>query len=142
MLDELCAETKNYFLTHKEADIHAGTYTIEDGKLDLDFLIEGQYFRIVGSVLNDGIYQYPVKRLADESFEGAIWAMAVPKEVIALAAEIESWNEKNADTLNSPYTSESFGGYSYSKASGVSGAYGWKDQFASRLNKYRKESVL
>jgi hypothetical protein len=145
MLTELCAELKNYFLRDREADIHYGEYTISGGSIDLPFLIAGQYFRIVGSVLNDGVYQYPADGLADEVFTGAVWAMAVPPAVVALAADIEAWNEKNAETLASPYTSESFGGYSYTKASGNSasgGAYSWKDQFASRLAKYRRLSVL
>ena len=146
MLTELCAELKNYFLRDREADIHYGEYTISGGSIDLPFLLDGQYFRIVGSVLNDGVYQYPVSDLADEEFSGAVWAMAVPPAVIALSAEIEAWNAKNAETLASPYTSESFGGYSYTKASGASssgsGAFTWRDQFASRLAKYRRLSAL
>lgn len=145
MLTELCAELKNYFLRDREQDIHYGEYTISGSSISLPFLLNGQYFRIVGSVLNDGVYQYPVSELADETFSGAIWAMAVPPAVIALAAEIDGWNKANADALASPYKSESFGGYSYTKASGNSesgGAYSWKDQFASRLAKYRRLSVL
>jgi hypothetical protein len=145
MLTELCAELKNYFLRDRDADIHYGEYTISGGGIDLPFLLNGQYFRIVGSVLNDGVYKYPAYGLTDEVFTGAVWAMAVPPAVVALAADIEAWNEKNAETLASPYTSESFGGYSYTKASGSSasgGAYSWKDQFASRLAKWRRLSVL
>ena len=145
MLTELCAELKNYFLRDREADIHYGEYTISGGSIDLPFLLDGQYFRIVGSVLNDGVYQYPVYGLTDEEFTGAVWAMAVPPAVVALADDIEAWNENNADALASPYTSESFGGYSYTKASGNAesgGAYSWKDQFASRLTKWRRLSVL
>ena len=146
MLTELCAELKNYFLRDREADIHYGSYTISGGSIVLPFLLTGQYFRIVGSVLNDGVYEYPAVGLTDETFAGAVWAMAVPPTVIALADDIEAWNAKNADALASPYTSESFGGYSYTKASGASssggGAYSWKDQFASRLAKYRRLSVL
>lgn len=145
MLTELCAELKNYFLRDSDADIHYGEYTISAGSIDLPFLLDGQYFRIVGSVLNNGVYQYPVSDLADETFAGAVWAMAVPPSVIALSAEIEAWNEKNADALASPYTSESFGGYSYTKATtggvGTSGAFTWRDQFASRLSKWRRLSV-
>ena len=146
MLTELCAELKNYFLRDREADIHYGSYTISGGSIVLPFLLAGQYFRIVGSVLNDGVYEYPAVGLTDETFAGAVWAMAVPPTVIALADDIEAWNAKNADALTSPYTSESFGGYSYTKASGANssggGAYSWKDQFASRLAKYRRLSVL
>lgn len=146
MLTELCAELKNYFLKDAAKDIHYNTFTIADGSMEsLPFLQNGQYFRIVGSVFNDGVYQYPAVGLADETFTGSIWAMAVPPAVVALAAEIDAWNDKNADTLASPYTSESFGGYSYTKASGNSGsggAYSWKDQFASRLSKWRRLNVL
>ena len=146
MLEELCAELKNYFLRDRNEDIHYGEYTISSGSIDLPFLLDGQYFRIVGSVLNDGVYQYPVSDLADETFTGAVWAMAVPPAAVALAAEIEEWNEKNADIINSPFSSESFGGYSYSKsavyAGGESQIMNWKVQFASRLNKWRRLSVL
>lgn len=146
MLTELCAELKNYFLRDIDEDIHYGKYTISGGSIDLPFLVVGQYFRIVGSVLNDGVYQYPADGLADEEFTGAVWAMAVPPSVVALAADIEEWNRKNAETLASPYTSESFGGYSYTKASSASssgsGAFTWRDQFASRLAKWRRLSVL
>lgn len=145
MLTELCAELKNYFIRSAE-DIHAGKYSISGGSVDLPFLLDGQYFRIVGSVFNDGVHQYPAYDLSDEEFSGAVWAMAVPPAVIALAEEIEVWDTNNADVLASPYQSESFGGYSYSLKSGAtnggSGALSWKDQFASRLSKWRRLSVL
>ncbi len=99
-------------------------------------------------MFNDGVHRYndPTDALIDESFTGAVWAMAVPPAVIALAADIEAWNEKNAEALASPYTSESFGGYSYTKATtggvGTNGAFTWRDQFATSLNKWRRLSVL
>lgn len=146
MLTELCAELKNYFLRDRDEDIHYGEYTISGGSIDLPFLLNGQYFRIVGSVLNDGVYQYPADGLADEVFTGAVWSMAVPSSVVDLAADIEAWNEKNADAINSPYQSESFGGYSYSKgynsATSGSSAVSWQSQFATSLNKWRRLSVL
>lgn len=144
-LDELCAELKNYFVRDSR-DIHSGVFTIQDGGIDLPFLTSGQYFRIMGSFLNDGVYQYPASDLADETFYGAVWAMAVPPSVIALAAEIEAWNEKNAEILASPYQSESFGNYSYSKSSANSGSDNsvmtWQAQFEKRLRKWRRLSVL
>lgn len=144
-LFEVCLYLKNFFI-RSDADIHKGEFTIENGGLSLDFLVNGQYFRIVGSALNDGVYKYGDENLTllDETFDGAVWAMYLPPLFVALAAEITSWVDNNADTLNSPYQSESFGGYSYSKASGASssGSYGWQDHFASRLNPYRRLSVL
>lgn len=143
MLSELCAEIRNYFLAHKEQDIHSGQFVIENGVLQVDFLTDGQYYRVVGSALNDGVFQYGVDVLADEEFKGSVWAMSVPQSFVDLADEIESWTSNNADVVNSPYSSESFAGYSYSKGSGKNGAgLTWIDQFSTRLNAYRRISVL
>lgn len=106
------------------------------------FLRAGQYFRIVGSVLNDGVYQYGDCALRDETFEGAVWAMAVPSEFLRLEEEIKAWRTQYENAANSPFQSESFAGYSYTKSSanGNSGGSvtGWQGVFASRLNKWRK----
>ena len=137
MLPEICAEIRNYF--EEPNGRHFGTFTISGGSIaPMDFLQEGQYFRIVGSVFNDGVYQYPPTSLTDEVFEGAVWAMAVPPTLIALSAEIKAYNDSDVGKA-SPYTSESFGGYSYTKATDANGApIGWQKAFASRLNKWRK----
>lgn len=144
MLTELCAELRNYFLRDATKDIHYNTYTIADGSMEsLPFLQNGQYFRIVGSVFNDGVYQYPAAGLKDETFTGSVWAMAVPPAVVALAAEIDAWQAKNADVLASPFTSESTPVYSRTyKTSNSGGAYSWKNQFASRLIEWRRLNVL
>lgn len=141
MLTELCKELNNWFCTKK----YFGKFTIEDGVLIVPELQSGQYFRIVGSVFNDGVYEYPKQGLKDEEFEGAVWAMAVPSEVIALAENIDAWNSKYAgidSSAMSPYQSESFGGYSYTKASGSSdsgaGENTWQGAFKSELDKWRK----
>ena len=137
MLTEICAELRNYFEVPNGR--HFGKFEISGGSIaPLDFLQEGQYFRIVGSVFNDGVYQYPATSLTDEVFEGAVWAMALPPSLIALTAEIEEYNKSDAGKA-SPYISENFGGYGYTKATDANGApIGWKKAFASRLNKYRK----
>lgn len=140
MLTEVCAEIRNYFVK----DIHNGTFEIVGGKITpLDFIQENQYFRIVGSVFNDGVYKYTTDLvLTDEIFSGSVWAMAVPPSVVALAEEIKKYSESD-EAKPSAYTSESFGGYSYSKATDENGApIGWKKVFASRLNKYRRINVL
>ena len=137
MLTELLAEIRNYFEVPNGRRF--GKFTISGGSIaPLDFLQEGQYFRIVGSVFNDGVYQYPAASLTDEVFEGAVWAMAVPPTIIALSAEIEEYNKSDAGKA-SPFTAESFGGYSYTKATDATGApISWQKAFASRLNKWRK----
>ena len=138
MLEKMCAECRNYFVSN----IRFGIFEIKDKAIEpLDFLQEGQYFRIVGSVLNDGVYQYPSSDLVDETFDGAVWAMSVPPSFIALSAEIKDWQDK--DGKPSAYTSESFGNYSYTKATNAKGQVAtWKDVFASQLNTYRRMSIL
>ena len=137
MLTEICAELRNWFVVPN--GVHIQTYTISGGSIaPLDFLQEGQYFRIIGSVFNDGVHQYPATDLTDEVFHGAVWAMAVPPSLIALSAEIEEYNKSDAGKA-SPYISENFGGYGYTKATGSSGkVLTWKSVFADALNRYRK----
>ena len=140
MLAELCKEIRNWF----ETDRIFNTFTIENHTIDLsEFVQDGQYFRIVGSVFNDGVYQYPVTDstlLKDETFDGAIWPMAVPSAVIDLATEIGAWLGKYGAVVSSPYLSESWMGYSYSKASGDANGNSstWQSAFAKRLNQWRK----
>ena len=147
MLTEICQYLHNWFEVAK----FYGKFIISDGHIesynDGDMgLIEGQYFRIVGSLLNDGVHQYPSEGLKDETFDGAIWSMAIPPAMLSLSEEIDSWQTKHGSvdsTAMSPYNSESFGGYSYSKSSGGSaesggGSGGWQSAFANRLNPWRK----
>lgn len=138
MLEQVLMNIRNWFPV--KGGIHSGTFTIKDGGITLPFLADMQYFRICGSVFNDGLHQYNVLDLVDETFNGTIWALAIPKAVIELADEIQKWQEKNGEAASSPFSSESFGGYSYSKAtdSASGGAVTWQSAFRSRLNAYRK----
>ncbi len=142
MLGEICEELNNWDF-NKGAEKHFGTFTISEGSLNVDFLKSGQYFRVVGSTFNDGVFQYPTSEFIDETFEGAVWAMAVPKDVINLAEEVEHWLTQYKDVVENPYQSESFGGYSYSKKSsgsnnGSSNGDSWQSVFRSKLNRWRK----
>lgn len=137
MLEQVLRHLNNWFLV----EIHEGTFTVENGSITLPFLLNGQYFRICGSVFNDGLHQYPVIDLTDETFTGAVWALAVPKAVVTLSTDIAAWEEKNGEAAASPYQSESFGGYSYTKRSAgndSSTLNGWQDAFRGRLNDWRK----
>lgn len=152
MLTEVCNFIHNYF----EIARQTGEFKVENGTIDLsDLLYYGQRFRIVGSHLNDGIYTYRENEiynddnteavaLSDETFTGAVYAMSVPRDVWQLVFDIQAWINKNKTVLDSPYTSESFGGYSYTKAVGsganAGGALSWRDVFGSRLDAYRKIS--
>ena len=143
MLTELCQELRNWF----DLDRRFGTFQISGGVLNVDFLVTGQYYRIVGSVFNDGVHKRGDLKdtLTDETFEGAVWALGIPKAVIDLAAEIAAWRAKYEtpdSAAMSPFASESFGGYSYSKGGSNSrsgsSAISWKSAFASRRNMWRK----
>ena len=169
MISEVCHEVKNWF----EYDKIFGRFKIEEGVLRfLDYsdripsdlgLQDGQYYRIVESVFNDGVWQYhtPVteenpeedtseepteEELRDEEFKGAVWLMKPKRDFLNLVDRIAAWDEKfgGVDSFaQSPLSSESFEGYSRSKASGGSGSGGstaitWKNNFASDLDKWRK----
>lgn len=138
MLEQVLMNIRRWFPV--EGGIHSGTFTIKDGGITLPFLLTNQYFRIVGSVFNDGLHQYPAVDLTDETFTGSVWALAVPKAVIDLADEIQKWQEKNGEASVSPYQSESFGGYSYSKATDAEtgGAVTWQSAFKQQLSAWRK----
>lgn len=134
MLEQVLRHLHNWFLV----GIHEGEFAVEKGGITLPFLKDDQYFCIVGSLFNDGLYQYPAFGLTDEEFNGAIWALAIPNAVVDLANEISAWQEKNKDAAMSPYTTESFGGYSYTKSNANSGASAWQSVFKGRLNEWRK----
>ena len=144
MLTELCQEIHNWF----DLSRHEGTFTVSGGALTADFLQPGQYYRIIGSVFNDGVHRYEdlADELTDETFDGAVWALGIPQAVVELAHKIDAWCAKyeSADSAAlSPFNSESWGGYSYSKGNGNSTTSGgtptgWQSVFASNLNRWRK----
>jgi hypothetical protein len=149
MLTEICQYLHNWF--DKNQAKFYGKFEISDGVItsfnDGDMgMVEGQYFRILGSLLNDGVHQYPSQGLKDETFDGAVWFCAIPPAVIALSKDISEWQAKFGGASSeamSPFQSESFGGYSYSKSSGGStesggGNGGWQSTFAYRLKPWRK----
>ena len=147
---EVCQYLRNWF--DRKQPHFVGDITIENSALQQTYGLKvGQYFRIVGSTLNDGVYQYPVTTLTDETFTGAVWGMALPNIFIELLNDIEAWKNKfnSLDTRDgqqtmSPFNSESFGGYSYSKSSGGAGDTSkdksgtWQGVFGARLAPWRK----
>lgn len=152
MLQQVMENIHNYFIK----DRHSGEFEIADATISLPFILDGQRFLIEGSALNDGVYTYHESGikddddnafaagvgLKDETFAGTICALAVPPAVIALSDEVKAWVEANGDAVTSPYSSENvIGVYSYTKATGGSGAGGaitWADAFRDRLNRWRK----
>ena len=138
MLEAMLTHLHNWFPVRNGK--HAGAFVIASGVLSPDVgLVSGQYYRIMGSVFNDGLHRVDgVEALTDEEFTGEVWALAIPKAVQELAEEIAAWRESNPETDK---TSESFGGYSYSRGQSASGGVGgWQAAFAGRLNAWRRPS--
>lgn len=138
-LTDICEYLNNYFWRAK----YDGVVHISNNRVDLPYLKNGQYFRIIGSDFNDGVHQYPATDLIDETFTGSIWSMAVPQAVIDLSVKLKDWRDKYetvGSEAMSPYSSESFGNYSYSKGTTGAGssANGWQSVFGAQLAPYRR----
>ena len=148
MLTEICGYLRNWFCD--DSDIIVGNIVVGDSEITVPYGViqPGQYVRIVGSVFNDGVICYGKDELTNEEFDGAVWPMRGPKAVIKLAEDIEAWQAQygKADSkAMSPFNSESFAGYSYSKSGGTVSADGsvatpnnWQGVFAARLSPWRK----
>lgn len=136
MLEHVLRHLRNWFVR----EVYTGTFTIQGGSLTLPALVEGQYVRILGSAVNDGVHQHRQEELANETFTGEVWALSIPQSFLSLVAEIEAWEKKNGALSAGPYQSESFAGYSYTKAtdSVTGGAVTWESVFRNRLNPWRK----
>ena len=151
ILTEICIYLNNWF--DREQKKIFGDITdivIENGRITNESFTQAiqdnQYYRIIGSVFNDGVHQYTVSDiLTDETFNGSIWLMAIPPIVVDVAEQIQEWKTKyeTADSENmSPYQSESFNGYSYTKASGTAfngaGNNTWQGVFGYKLANFKK----
>lgn len=115
-------------------------------------LMPRQWYRIEGSYLNDGLHQHPAADLEDETFDGTMSLLAIPRPLLEVVDRISDWvalnGEATSKALASPYQSESFGGYTYSmrsdltggsySSSGGGGLTGWQAAFRSDLNPYRR----
>jgi len=134
MLLTIMKHLRNYFLTNVKEE---RSFTIQSGMISLSFVNSGQYVLIDGSNFNDGVYTYPMTNLTDETFYGSITVLNPPKEFLDLATEIQSYVTKHKGSEG--YASESFGGYSYQKATNSAGlTAGWSDVYKDRLDVWRK----
>lgn len=150
-LTDLCEVLRNWF----DVDRHIGNFEIENGTIDLDYLVEGQFYRIVGSIQNDGVVycnegklyhiigvddegNYEMVACTDETFNGAVWVLALPPNFLQTYLTMCEWENKNKEALSGAYASESFGGYSYSL--GTSGGEGlsWQNHFKKDLERWQK----
>lgn len=142
-IEAVCAYCRNWF--DRNEPKYFDTFTISGGVF-VNFandLKNGQYIRIIGSTFNDDVYKYPVSGLTDETFKGAVWGMAIPKEFLDLVTAIDLWETNNGAAVASPYQSESFHSYSYSlKTSGgdnvAQDKTTWQGAFSGKLARWRK----
>jgi hypothetical protein len=114
---------------------------VTEGEVALPELQKGDMYLIEGSRRNDGVHVYGSAGLYGETISGVATEICVPDDLTRLIGEINEWQEKYSEAIASPYTSESFGGYSYTKASSIAEgntAVSWKTQFKGRLAAWRK----
>lgn len=142
MLTNICAYLHNYF----DYERHSGEISIVNGVIFCNgktiTLDEGQYFALFRERIPLGVFnEVP----ADKTFVGSVWLMDVPKDVLDADKWADDWMKANGGAgseANSPFQSESFGGYSYNKGSNSSGKGGSSvfdnAQFARMLAPYRK----
>lgn len=137
MVEEVMRYCRNFFISGTRV---SNIFHVKGGKIvELLPFIDNQFVWITGSTLNDGIYQMPITDLFDEEFNGEIIGLKPPKAFLSLVDEITKWQDKYSDIVTSPYQSESFNGYSYSKKSGTDASgINWQSQFQKQLSKWRK----
>lgn len=140
-MEEILRYLNNYFFRFKEV----GKFTIKDNKIIglKGEYIKGQYLLIEGSIMNDGVVKVisvvdgdiTLEKSFNEEFKGIIYSLAIPKSLISLVDEINLWKSENKKTN---IVSESFEGYSYSRANTNGQVATWKDVFNEELRGYRK----
>lgn len=134
-VDAVMRHVRNYF----ERGWVDGTLVISGGVLSVP--VDAPYIAITNSRYNDGVHRMLSDTVAehplrDETFSGRIWLLYPPANFLDLCADASSFDEKNpAGALKS----ESFGEYSYTRASAGSGdLLTWETALASRLMPYRR----
>jgi hypothetical protein len=139
MLDAVIDYLRNDFRVRKAC----GTFAIDGGRLDVPELAipEGAYIRIFGSVFNDGLHLYGDDDLNDETFDGTVWLLAIPTELLQIVSRIEADMAASTAGTNGggPMKSESFDGYSYTRMTRADGSImDWRDLYRDRLARWRK----
>ena len=151
ILEQVLNHIHNWFV-YDELDVDG--CAIEGGSLPASVPIpEGAWYRIQGSLFNDGLHQHPADDLTDETFDGKVTVCAIPRVLLNVVDEIadyiDAMNESDAAVRGAKFQSESFGGYTYtikgdsradSASGGVSGLTGWQAAFRTDLNPFRKIS--
>ena len=146
MVNTVC-EVMRYCANFFEHGYIDADFTVsEDGVLSpIDGIVSGQYVAVQGSTLHDGVYRIEGGRLdagsafvPAEVFSGRIWLLHPPADFLNVCRMVEAF-ENASGKVNGPFQSESFGAYSYTRASGANGGLlTWQEAFSSRLRPYVK----
>ena len=156
MLNEVLEYLNNYFFKYtlgvknysysKDVTFTTNTLTATDFS---DTFVVGEYILIEGTRLNDGVYKISaidgtsitidatldITIVAEAEVSTTLTKCYIPKDLVALIAEIKTYNTNTTDGI----ASESQGNRSVTyTTSGSDGASGWQGAIASRLSKYRK----
>ena len=167
-IEALCAETHNYH----ELERVINDYAIENGNISLPFLVDGQFFRIVGSKFNDGVYIYT----QDYILRDATWEDVLNDNKDWSSLTEEEWgNLKHVELIDEEFhggiwamrmpraflsLAQEIESYNSSEASkpspytseSISGHYSytkaspsdssWEKVFASKLKRWRKAANI
>lgn len=143
MLEEILKIINNYFYVTGEK----GSYNIQNNKLTVKGkYIQGQYIKIEGSIMNNGVHkvlevsdnQITLEEAINEEFDGVIYGLAIPRDIIRLEAKVKEFEECSANR-RSVIVSDSTGAYSRTKATDKNGnVQTWIGVFANDLRPYRK----
>lgn len=131
---ELCEFTHNYF--DRGDNAISGTFAFEPDTMP-EGVAKGQYFRVIGSVFNDGVHKAGDADLTTETFSGVVQPMRVPPAFVALALTITEYDK--SIPAGGKYSSQSFNGWSGTLATGEGGlpATGI-DRYRTEINRWRK----
>lgn len=141
-LEDVLEEIHNFFISEV---VHVKDCTIDGGELPKGVaahIKSGAWYAIEGSAANDGLHLHPATDLTDETFDGTVTTLAVPRTLLRLCEDIFAWKADylagRGKALQSGFASESFGGYSYTRKDMADSGSGWRQAFAADLNRWRK----
>lgn len=118
---------------------YKGLVRIANGRIVPD--VGSPYVFISGSASMDGVHSLfdgfldGVEKDFTDEFDGTLWYLYPPNSFISIVKAAMEYDEKNPA---GSYISESFGHYSYSRASGSNGVVTWQAAFADRLRPFRR----
>lgn len=136
MIEQVLRYLNNYFIVGSEVGLEVESNGVVVG--NSSSFVAGQYIWIMGTLLNDGIYQIgevdgstlSIFGLLPEPTVHTIHAMAIPKALQEVIKQIEKFNTINPAAVQS----ESLGDHSITYA----GQGGWQAAFSAQLTPWKK----